>query len=183
MWLEEAPNSWRIVRLLFLRMLDAASVMSKWYAACTIRRLHLVERWGLGARLWWTSIYADEKTEDMRTKIGGFKLQFKKRFKILGYIFNPAEDCKKVMVQGCRMQTKSIVERREDLKRAKMYCGEQCRIMVDQFYSVFFFVRVRGGFGVERFWTELKVGRKAMRRLCRFKKKGRNIERVFCEGS
>ena len=53
MGLMESPSSWKIVKLVFLRKLDAASkkgirsyrataltsVMSKWYASCTILRL------------------------------------------------------------------------------------------------------------------------------------------------
>ena len=53
MELEDAPTSWRIVKLNFLRKPDAAprkgirsyraialtSVMSKWYAACVVLRL------------------------------------------------------------------------------------------------------------------------------------------------
>ena len=109
------------------------------------------------ASLWWTSTDDDERMDDskIRKTTGLHKLPFEKKKKILGYTFQPARKDAGQIGGKVAERRQGLVERRESLKkhRGTMESGEW---NTSTLYSV---SGTKTGPGVERSWTELKVGR------------------------
>ena len=126
-------------------------------------------------------VHEREKDLVTETKKGPHTFPSDKSFKILGYIFKPAGKIQDSLDGRMQSANKACWRDVKIYKSKDVPWRRKCRRMLDQACSVLCFGSERWSWSRATF-TELQVG-KVMRRLFRFNRGRRNVERIPYEDS